>query len=420
VATTAQLTNPSPFGVEIGTLGVDLYYDGLFLGPAETFAPINLTSGVNQVSLGGRLVDHTGDQAALDKLGIVFSNYLNGVATPVQAVGRSVTLPGGVTPAWLVQGIKPLVLNVPLKSPTGRISPIKSITIQTFNLAYTPQTAYAPTASSPLVLAGIGLPFGFSLSARHCNRPLGENSHDGTDISDVRNSFNIVQNNTLIAGLNGDYGAAVTELQTRNAGFTTGQLTLELPPAPLVIENSYEAHRTLDQFQSDFANGPGSNFFLNGSTNAITSTPIGQVSLKDIGFTVPAGLIGLSGLTLYPTLILSVDVTGGTPDYIILSINGAHRLDQATQRCLRPSSWPYQPVQPEPRRLRRHVPAFRSGRILPRPYHLAEPDAHHRLSRASRRRPIFGQQQPDGAADAQRLCQRQGQPVEHRGLYVSS
>lgn len=67
----------------------------------------------------------------------------------------------------------------------------------------------------------------------------------------------------------------------------------------------------------------GAGFFLNGTTNAVTQTPIGQVQLKDIAFTVPTGLVGLSGLKLYPTLVLSVDVTGGTTDYLVLAIQGA-------------------------------------------------------------------------------------------------
>lgn len=46
----------------------------------------------------------------------------------------------------------------------------------------------------------------------------------------------------------------------------------------------------------------------------------GQVKLENIGFTVPAGLIGLESLATNPTLIKSVDVVGGTPDAILLNI----------------------------------------------------------------------------------------------------
>ena len=52
----------------------------------------------------------------------------------------------------------------------------------------------------------------------------------------------------------------------------------------------------------------------------------GQVQLTDIAFAVPAGLIGLESLARYPTLIQSVDVTGGTVDAILLNITGASLL----------------------------------------------------------------------------------------------
>lgn len=198
-----SLVNPSAFGLEIGILAVDLYYQGLYLGPAQTTSAVNLTSGLNNVTLGGRLIDHTGNQTALAQLGQLFSGYLNGDTLPTIAVGRSVTLPDGTQVSWLNQAIKSLILNVPLRAPQGQIHPIKSITIQTFTLSYTPATAYSPTAFSPAVSAGLSLPFGFSLN-----------------ISQAAVTFAIVQNRTLIAALAGSYGAGVTMLTTRNSGQT--------------------------------------------------------------------------------------------------------------------------------------------------------------------------------------------------------
>ena len=100
-------------------------------------------------------------------------------------------------------------------------------------------------------------------------------------------------------------------------------LSVSLPAAPLQVPDTYDGHLALSQFQYDFAMYNGAGFYLNGTTNAVTQTPLGQVVLKDIGFTVPTGLVGLSGLTQYPTLILSVDVTGGTTQYLVLNIQGA-------------------------------------------------------------------------------------------------
>ncbi|KAM0750211.1 hypothetical protein T439DRAFT_247618 [Meredithblackwellia eburnea MCA 4105] len=304
LAVTTQLTNPSAFGVEIGELVVDLYYEDLYLGPAQTVAPINLTAGVNHINLVGRLIPYTNDTAALAKLSTVFSNYLNGYATPTQARGRSVTLPSGDTPDWLQKGIQALILNVPLQSPTGRISPINAITIEALSLQFDPAQPYAPMANSSDVSAAFGLPFGFSLN-----------------IVQLENQFSIIDNRTSVASLSSPLGMSNTTILTQNAGYTTGSITLDLPSAPLSIGPSYTDHLTFDEFTYDLTTTNGSRFSLVGNTSAVTDTPIGQVFLTDIGFSVPAGLIGLESLSKYPTNILSVDVVGGTTDAIILSIN---------------------------------------------------------------------------------------------------
>ncbi|KAI5474806.1 pre-rrna processing protein [Pseudohyphozyma bogoriensis] len=298
-----QLTNPSAFGVEIGTLVVGLYYQDLYLGPAQTASPTNLTAGVNHIHLVGRLIDYSNNTAALDQLSYIFTQYLNGESTPVEARGVSVTLPSGQVIDWLQAGISALTLNVPLSSPTGRISPITGINIEALSLAFDPTTAYAPMANSSDVSASFGLPFGFSL-----------------DIVSLSNEFSIVDNRTAIASLNAPMGDANTTILTMNAGYTTGELTLDLPLAPLQIGPTYDEHLAFSQFTYDLTTTNGSTFALVGNTTAVTNTPLGQVKLDGIGFTVPAGLIGLESLAAYPTTILSVDVTGGTTDAIELAI----------------------------------------------------------------------------------------------------
>ena len=42
LAVSTQFTNPSAFGVEIGTLSVDLYYKDLYLGFVDSFQIIRL------------------------------------------------------------------------------------------------------------------------------------------------------------------------------------------------------------------------------------------------------------------------------------------------------------------------------------------------------------------------------------------
>ena len=49
--------------------------------------------------------------------------------------------------------------------------------------------------------------------------------------------------------------------------------------------------------------------------------PVGTVLLNGIKFSVESGLLGLQGLNQYPTLILGVDVVGGTRANINLNVN---------------------------------------------------------------------------------------------------
>ncbi|GJN94719.1 hypothetical protein Rhopal_007810-T1 [Rhodotorula paludigena] len=298
-----SLTNPSSFGLEIGVLTVSLYYGDLFLGPASTSGSVNLTTGENDIHLVGRLVPYPDDTAALGQLSTLFTSYLNGDTIPVQARGLSIDLPSGQNIAWLSSGISALTLNVPLRSPTGRIAPITGITIEALSLQFDPSNPYAPTANSSAISAGFGLPFGFSL-----------------DIVRLKNEFGIVDNRTIVASLESPFGSSNTTITSRNAGYTTGDIDLELPSAPLSINATTDAHLAFDQFTYDLTTTNGSTFQLLGSTSAVTNTPLGQVLLTDVGFLVPAGLIGLEGLTTAPTVIESVDVVGGTTDAIVLNI----------------------------------------------------------------------------------------------------
>lgn len=137
----------------------------------------------------------------------------------------------------------------------------------------------------------------------------------------MENSFNIVNNRSIVAGLSSPMGKAETQILSKNAGATTGVIAIDLPLAPLAIGNSVVEHLIFSQFTTDLTSSNGSRFILAGNSTAITNTPAGQVKLRDIEFVVPAGLLGLEGLTKFPTEILSVDVLGGSKDAIILAIN---------------------------------------------------------------------------------------------------
>ncbi|WFC96532.1 hypothetical protein MBRA1_003193 [Malassezia brasiliensis] len=303
---TTILKNPSPFGMQLGRLDFDLYYKGLLLGPA--FSPsVNLTPSLNVVNLQGRLTPYTNNQTALNILGELMTQYINGEVSPTQAVGKSVTTSSGITPNWLEEGIKALTINVPFKSPI-QINPIKNIVIKQFNLTYLADSdPYGPTASSDSLSAQIGLPFGFPLN-----------------IVSAKNEITLVDDktNTPMAVVDGVYSNSETQLDIVASGQTAGTLYLTLRPSLMRLpEQTDAARKEFQYFQKEFVFSGIDTKLFNGSSVAVTDTPVGRIVLNGIKFSVKSGLLGLQGLNHYPTTINGVDVIGGTSDGLKLSVN---------------------------------------------------------------------------------------------------
>lgn len=104
------------------------------------------------ITLVGVLIAHnsTDDLASLSSL---FTAYLNGQSSPVQAIGKSARQADGSNISWLSAGIQALTLNVPFVNPNGALGPIKSIDIGNMDLAFATETPWAPVANTKTVQA---------------------------------------------------------------------------------------------------------------------------------------------------------------------------------------------------------------------------------------------------------------------------
>ncbi|KAK0557527.1 hypothetical protein OC844_005558 [Tilletia horrida] len=296
------LTNPSPFGVEIGSLNLDLFYEDMYLGPGSA-TNLNITPGVNVVQLDGRLIPHKDNQTELQKLGKLFTAYLNNEVVPAEARGVSTSLANGETISWLSRGIKALNIKVPIQAPQA-INPIQGININYLGLIYNKTEPWSPDVFSNLLQATIALPFGFSL-----------------DIVSTANTITLEYNNATIGTIAGAQSNSSTRLELVSAGQTAGTIDITLPMSRLQLANaSAEAEQQLVIFQDAFTYSDGTGFNLQGSSSALTNTPLGQVLLDGIKYQVPAGLRGLEGLNKYPTVITSVDVLNGYTDGLELSV----------------------------------------------------------------------------------------------------
>ncbi|WFD34248.1 hypothetical protein MCUN1_001085 [Malassezia cuniculi] len=303
---TTQLRNPSPFGIQLGRLGVNLSTAaGTFLGSA--FSPdVNVTPGINIVNLYGRLQPYFDNSTALDDIGQVMTKYINHEIADTFAVGVYAQSPTGELPSWLLRSVRAMVLSVPLQSPEP-INTIKAITIGTFNLTFNKDSPYEPVASSDTLSGEVWLPFGIPLTIVSTQNRITISSEDGSQ---------------PYISVDGAYSPAATDLRLVAPGQTAGTLYLTLKDSPMApVNQTNEAKTAIQQFTKEFTfSGPVRKLFR-GEARALSDTPVGRILLDGIKFDVVSGLLGLQGLVSKPTIIQGVDVVGGTANGIQLSVN---------------------------------------------------------------------------------------------------
>jgi hypothetical protein len=264
---------------------------------------LDLNSGLNLLTLNGRLISYANNVTALGQLGVLFTNYINSVESIVIGKGVSVTKADGSVVTWLQTGITQLTTTIPFLPPQP-IDPIKGITIDYISLVYNEATPYNPILFSNDLVGQFALPFGFSLN-----------------IVELATEITIFTNGANVGTATGPYSTSNTNISTLSTGQTAGQIFLTLPPSQLILPNTtVAAKQQLIEFQDAFVYMSSSAFQAVGAAKALTDTPVGQILLNGIKFGVTTGLVGLNGLTTYPTIIDSVDVTGGTPDATSLAV----------------------------------------------------------------------------------------------------
>lgn len=293
-----QLSNQSPFQVDLGTTVFNLSYNGLFLGQGTSPAT-SLIPGDNNITLSGRLIPHNDSDSDLVSLGTLFTNYINSDMSIVTATGVSSTQSNGEEISWLSAGLQALSLPVPFV-PATPINPIQAIDIGFFNLSFQENAPWAPIASTDSVTATMKLPFGFSVN-----------------ISQIMNSFAINQNNTNVANLTTPIGASVSDIKVFGPEDTHGTINITIDNIALNIPDSQ--HDAFANFNEQLTDTDVSTFQLIGGAKAISELPIGKITLNSIKFNVTSSLEGLQGLQ-GSTVIHSVDVAGGTSEHILLNI----------------------------------------------------------------------------------------------------
>ncbi|GJJ76993.1 hypothetical protein EMPS_09352 [Entomortierella parvispora] len=290
------MNNPSPIGITLGTIVLDISFNGTQLGQVKATGAALTGHSDSILNLTGIMIPQTTPEG-LDTVSALFSSYIAGTSSVTQAKGVSV-LPDGVNEVgWLSQGLKSMNLNVPLQSPTP-LNIIQSISLGAMGMNWTGVDAYAPLANSPGVVAGFQMPFGFSIN-----------------VTQVQNNMTVIYNDKNLAVLNAaQWGPALT---TKDANGSS--INFALPPTPFAIDA--DAHADFDDFVTKLTVGSSQAFTVAGTAGTVALTPIGEVRITGIPFKSNVSLAGLQGLKTQPTVINSLTVIGGLPTGLQIALN---------------------------------------------------------------------------------------------------
>ncbi|KAI8343892.1 hypothetical protein BC941DRAFT_342149 [Chlamydoabsidia padenii] len=287
------LVSPSPVGVEMGTIEMDMAYEGVGLGRVRA-ENVVLKQGPNDINLKGVLIPQT-DPAALEKVGTMFTTYVSGNIAPTSASGVSAAPNGKDSVSWLTDAFKTVQLNVGLSNAGGPLKMISAVNMGYLDLAFDANNPYSPSLSAPAVVADFKSPFGFSLEI-----------------------FEVTQNITMNTTAGGNFSELAIPWVPSQSNQATGKLQFGVSNTPITaLPDKTDA---FDSYTYDLTASDDYTFGVTGVATTKTKTPLGNITLGGITFSVPTGLHGLQFLNSTPTVINSVDMTGGTHDALQLDI----------------------------------------------------------------------------------------------------
>ncbi|KAH8992759.1 hypothetical protein EDB86DRAFT_3078965 [Lactarius hatsudake] len=287
------IANPSQVGVSLSNIGFQTYFGNTNIGMVASNGSFTLAPlATSALGLIGRLIPQTQQSGLLD-VSTIFNNFIHGLDSNVSVHGDSAG-PGDAT--WLNEGIKSLIVETVLPN-RGKLDVIKSIELNELDLRFTEGTAYDPSTSSNDATAAFTLPFNFPVDIK----ALGENisvSTGGTPFSEL-----IIPK-----------GPAFTDVQQR---------IVHLKFSDVPFAGFDDQRGAFQQFLALTTTSTNQTMGLSGKADTDADTAIGLLSLTDIDFSVTTSIAGLQGLSAKPTIVTSLDVNHGFPDYLLIKVSSS-------------------------------------------------------------------------------------------------
>jgi hypothetical protein len=164
-------------------------------------------------------------------------------------------------------------------------------------LLFTEGTAYDPATSSNDSTVAFTLPF---------NLPV--------DIKALESNISVSAGGTSFAELLMPKETVTTDVQQRIIHLTFSN-------APFTVFG--DQHTAFQKFLASTTMSTAETITLSGKANTDAETAVGLLSLTGIEFSVNTSIAGLQGLTSKPTLVTSLDVNHGFPDYLLIKVNSS-------------------------------------------------------------------------------------------------
>jgi hypothetical protein len=286
----ASMGNPSPFGIVIGDLTFDIYYEDIRMATANA-TQVTIVPGTNDLTMNGRALPQANNND-LERLSVMLSNFVTGKPSNLRVVGVEVRPNATAKPiSWLQRGFAGTTMEVTVDG-LKDVELIQSLELGTLGLTFTPQTTWSPVANAPNVVARFKMPFGFPI-----------------EMKEISQDVEIHTNGGLMATL-------AMPPTPANGTSATGMMTTALKNVPMVVPN--EGRENFKKFVSEVALGSGSSMTMKGVAATVASTAIGNVKISGVEFEKVIQMKGMNGLRNAPTAITEVLVVGGTPEYIII------------------------------------------------------------------------------------------------------
>jgi hypothetical protein len=174
---------------------------------------------------------------------------------------------------------------------------IKSIELNELVLLFTEGSAYDPATSSNDSTVAFTLPF---------NLPV--------DIKALEPNISVSAGGTLFAELLIPKEPVTTDVQQRIIHLTFSNV-------PLMVFG--DQHNAFQQFLASTTMSTTETITFFGKANTDAETAVGLLTLSGIEFSVSTSIAGLQGLTSKPTLVTSLDVKHGFPNYLLIKVNSS-------------------------------------------------------------------------------------------------